>query len=100
MIARCCWPTKLNKASGPVLTYKNAGFDTATFLWRDARRSVPRPWMRSAEFRGERRYENGNTIKTTLTFSILKGQHFTERERERERERARESNQISRGSSD
>ena len=31
------------------------------FLWTDARRPVPRLWIRSAEERGERRYENRNT---------------------------------------
>ena len=32
--------------------------------WTDARRPVPRLWIRSAEERGERRYENRNTTTT------------------------------------
>ena len=42
-------------------------------MWTDARRPVPRLWIRSAEERGERRYENRNTTttdsKTLLGFS-------------------------------
>ena len=40
----------------------------------DARRPVPRLWIRSAEERGERRYENGNTTTTskqTLANTVL-----------------------------
>ena len=33
----------------------------------DARRPVPRLWIRSAEVRGERRKENGNTTTTIRT---------------------------------
>ena len=29
------------------------------------RRPIPWPWIRSAEVRGERRYENGNTTTET-----------------------------------
>ena len=32
----------------------------------DARRHVPRPWIRSAEVRGKRRYENGNQTTTIV----------------------------------
>ena len=35
-------------------------------MWTDARRPVPRLWIRSAEERGERRYENRNTTTTTV----------------------------------
>ena len=38
-------------------------------LWTDARRPVPRLWIRSAEERGQRRYENGNTTTTNHSFS-------------------------------
>ena len=39
----------------------------------DGRRSpVLRPWIRSAEVRRERRYENGNTTTTKLTLSPLR----------------------------
>ena len=37
-----------------------------TFIWTDARRPAPRPWIRSAEVRVERRYENGNTTTTFI----------------------------------
>ena len=33
----------------------------------NARRPVPRLWIRSAEERGERRYENGNTTTKSIT---------------------------------
>ena len=39
--------------------------------WTDARRPVPRLWIRSAEERGERRYENRNTTTTTVTADTL-----------------------------
>ena len=38
-------------------------------VWTDARRPVPRLWIRSAEERGERRYENWNT--TTTTYIVI-----------------------------
>ena len=41
---------------------------TKQLQWMDARRPVPRLWIRSAEERGERRYENGNT--TTISSCI------------------------------
>lgn len=42
--------------------------------WTDVRRPVLRPWIRSAEVRGERRYVNGNTT-TTITNTLPA--HFT-----------------------
>ena len=38
--------------------------------WTDARRPVPRLWIRSAEVRGERRWENGNTTTTLRKYRI------------------------------
>ena len=40
--------------------------------WTDARRPVPRLWIRSAEERGERRYENRNTttVRQVTRFNL------------------------------
>ena len=43
--------------------------------WTDARRPVPRLWIRSAEERGERRYENRNT---TTTINMLEKFSFVD----------------------
>ena len=45
--------------------YKAKGWVGKVGEWTDARRPVPRLWIRSAEERGERRYENRNTTTTT-----------------------------------
>ena len=50
--------------------YKKAGHGREASFWTDARRPVPRLWIRSAEVRGERRLENGNT--TTRSFIRVK----------------------------
>ena len=50
-------------------SYINPYSDCLLFTWTDARRPVPRLWIRSAEERGEHRYENRNTT-TTTTFAL------------------------------
>ena len=39
--------------------------------WTDARRPVPRLWIRSAEERGERRYENWNTTQQQVLLTNI-----------------------------
>ena len=50
-----------------ILFYYNDRQSELTYLWTHARRPVPRPWIRSAEVRGERRYEKG-TQQQQLTY--------------------------------
>ena len=43
---------------------------TLSTIWTDARRPVPRLWIRSAEVRGERRQENGNTTTNNIVITV------------------------------
>ena len=55
--------------------YKTSGHFKRAESWTDARRPVPRLWIRSAEERGERRYENGNTTTTSRIINFIWNDH-------------------------